>query len=109
MLGKVTFLLCVDTSATNATQGAKNNLFLQSLLQLDGKVFMFNRLLYAAPLVMAPHAACFAADIPVQVVIDPQSARPLKPAIFSTATVWDLGGVRPENPMLVKLMRRLCG
>ncbi len=44
---------------------------------------------------------------PVRITPDPDRARPLKPEMFSTATVWDLGGFRPEDPMLVRLMRTI--
>lgn len=59
------------------------------------------------PLLVALQPGSFAAERAGEIKIDPQSAQPLKPGIFSTATVWDLGGVRPEDPMLVRLMRTI--
>lgn len=68
---------------------------------------MMRTVLAIVPPVLALATLSCATDRAVKVAIDPQSARPLKPAIFSTATVWDLGGVRPEDPMLVRLMRTI--
>lgn len=38
------------------------------------------------------------------VTIDPRAARPLKPGVFSTATIYDNGGVHPEDPLMARLM-----
>lgn len=52
-------------------------------------------------------AAIHAADPCSAVRIDPRSAGTLQPGIFSTATVYNLANVRPEDPVLVRLMHAI--
>jgi hypothetical protein len=67
---------------------------------------MFVKSLSFVALLLVLQPACFPAE-PEAITIDARKARPLTPGIFSTATVWDLGGVRPEDPTLVNLMRTI--
>jgi hypothetical protein len=39
--------------------------------------------------------------------VDPRTARRFEPAIFSTATVYNLAGLRPEDAVLARLMRAI--
>ncbi len=39
--------------------------------------------------------------------LNPASARKLQPAVFSTAAMNDLGGLRPESPVLAKLLQAI--
>jgi len=42
-----------------------------------------------------------------EIRIDARAARKLEPGIFSTATVYDLGGLRSDDPVLTGLMRAI--
>ncbi len=43
----------------------------------------------------------------VDITVDATAARPLKAGIFSTATIYDNGGLRPEDPLMADLMRAI--
>ena len=59
------------------------------------------------PLIMLAAGVAGVAADRAAVTVEPKAARPLKPGIFSTATIYDNGGLRPEVPLIARLLRAI--